>query len=252
MKKYIYTFSGKILPERIPISFPRIESKEICKYESQNKTIGSVSFEVTSNVLVAVVISNKKTNLATMKNSIERFVQGIINGYGYYTGQAFDVDINIASGPDGTFEFFPRYKSVYNNQNERPVDIDRVIKLSATNIHLMGALNNLREAIKNPSDIGLYCYRSIESIRQFFSKKNQTQNDSWKKMHDVLNSTRSYLTDGFDLTKYSEQSRHGETHSLSEVEISHMMSVVWKMIDRFIIYLDNGERPLDKLQYPLL
>lgn len=246
-----YVFLGRILPERLALNIPKVVFNELRSPDHPSLTIGDLTIEAIQGGLTANLITPQSFHLATIKNSIEFYVRVIVDSYGYYTGQAFDVDIELVSGPEGAYTFSPRVNSIYNNQHDRPLTPEAVLHIAAGNMNLLRALGNLREAIKHPVDTGLFCYRAVENIRQHFVEGgNRAQ--SWTRTHQALNTSQNFVDAEPSLTAHSEQARHGETNSIESEAIEKMLGKTWIIVDRFCVYLSNGETQLDVHAYPML
>ncbi len=246
-----YLFIGRVLPERARFNCPKIEYPGMTSPGS-TKSVGNLTVEIKDGRLEANLLTSESFNLATIKNSVEFFLSHILDSFGYCTGQAFDIDIELASGPRGAYTFTPRVNSLFNSQSERPLSPEVIFILAANNMSLLRALGNLREAIKHPVDVGLFCYRAIENIRQHFVDHGKSKNQSWMDMHNALNTTSTFIDNKPSLIDFSEQSRHGETHDISDQDMEKIIHKTWKIVDRFCIFLHENGVPLDEKIYPKL
>ena len=245
-----YLFIGRILPERVKVSIPKIIFNDLILPDSPNFKIGNLTVESKDSILEVNLTTTQTFHLPTIKNSIEFYIRVIVDSFGYCTGQAFDVDLEIVSGPGQSATFSPRINSLYKQQGDRPLPPEEVLKLAVKNVSLFRALGNLREAIKHPIDVGMYCYRAIENIRQHFVKTGISTTQSWALLHRALNISRQFINTKPSLTIFSEQSRHGETHNISGSDIEKVLHKTWLIMDRFCIYLKNNECALDPGLYP--
>lgn len=247
-----YLFIGRVLPERLQVNIPKIIFNDLKSPEAPGERIGNLTVEAKNGQITANLITSQTFYLATIKNSVEFYVRLIVDSYGYNTGQAFDIDLEITSGPEGSYTFYPRINSIYKNQKDRPLPPEAVLTLASKNSSLLRALGNLREAIKHPIDVGLFCYRALESIRQHFVSENVSKAQSWTLLHTALNISAEFINNEPSLTAHSEQARHGETHNINDEDMEKMISKTWKIVDRFCIYLQNNETPIDKNLNPTL
>lgn len=247
-----YLFIGKILPERIGLNIPKMTFNKLTTLGLEEQNIGDLTVETKGGLLVVNLITPESFNLATIKNSIEFYVRVIVDSCGYVSGQALDIDFEYVSGPDGSYSFSPRINSIFNNQEDRPLTADEVLQLAVSNLHLLRAIANLREAIKHPVDVGLFCFRALENIRQHFAAVGASRPQSWVALHRALNTSQDYINESPSLTSFSEQSRHGETQVISGDDMEMILNKTWIIVDRFCVYLQQGEVGLDVEDYPRL
>lgn len=247
-----YLFLGRVLPERMSLTIPKTVFRDLISPNAPSKMIGDLTVEAVNGQLTVNLVTSQTFYLATIKNSVEFYIRVIIDSFGYCAGQAFDVDIELVSCPGEVYIFYPRVNSIYNNQTKRPLPPEEVLKIAAKNMSLLRALGNLREAIKHPVDVGLFCFRAIENIRQHFVKPGISKSQSWTIMHQALNISTQFIDNQPSLTVYSEQSRHGETQDIIDQDMEEMLNKTWKIVDRFCVYLKNNGTGLNLNLYPQL
>jgi hypothetical protein len=82
--------------------------------------------------------------------------------------------------------------------------------------HLQRAFADLREAIRSPKDTGFFCYRAIESLRQFFVVElNAPDKQSWEVLRTALQIDRPTI----DYVKtFADSARHGAGAAISDGE----------------------------------
>lgn len=247
MKKFL--FVGKVYPEEAGLTIKEIRMDDL--KGMFGNTNHKLRIEILNSLVRAEFETDASMDLPTARNSVEYYIQGIVDSYGYYSGSAFDVRLTFGSGPEGEFSFPPVVNEIANDKNSRPLLPEKLLELSAKFPRFHRALGNLREAIKNPMDTSLYCYRSIEAIRHHFVDINENdegkaKRDSWDRMGKALLfeiSFKKYLEDKAKFT------RHGDMQDLSDSDIIELLQKAWILIDRFAIYLNDGERDLDTNKY---
>ena len=127
---------------------------------------------------------------------------------------------------------------------------DFVAKLIPKSSELRLALADLRQSILVSIDTGFYCFRAVESLRhKFFEETDSSDEESWKRFRDSLNIDREYFK---LLEKYGGDQRHGKTPYMSWKDREECMKRAWQIVDRFCIYLKDGETSLNKKDFPIL
>ena len=111
---------------------------------------------------------------------------------------------------------------------------------------------DLNLSIKYPKDTGVFCYRSIESIMQFFNKGDPKDTDARKKAWASLSENLLISQTWTNFVKdFALNQRHGSPKSLTGKDRINIMMHTWQVVDRFLIFLNNGRKQIDS-SYPVL
>lgn len=243
----IYTFSGKVLPERTNVSIPTIELNM--------KAIGTnISGTATIYILlsqVSVILNtNSDSDLPTLKNYMEYLIRTYIDAYGYLFGRGYDVEITSAINPEGNYTVFGvGIPELEESQNDRPLSFQQLVTAMNKSYYLHRALGDLREAIRSPIDTGFFCYRAIESIRQNFKKEENDDAKSWVNLRKSLLIDRSWID---KVKKFADPVRHGDATYISGEDRILVMQHAWKVIDRFCLYVHKDFNDLSNSEFDLL
>ena len=243
MKKFL--FVGKVYPEESHLTVREIKVGELSGISDKHNH--KIRIEVLNSIIRVDFETDAPIDLPTARNSVEYFVSGIIDSYGYYTGSAFDVTLTFGIGDEGEYTFPPVVNEIKNAQASRPVQPNQLLILSATFPRFHRALGDLREAIKHPMDTSFYCYRAIEAVRQHFLDKRETDDGkakrkSWEKMANCLHFSKSFKD---KLENESSHTRHGGIKDLTSDEVTEILQKAWTLVDRFAVYIQNGQKSLD-------
>lgn len=249
MDVFTYHMSGKVLPERVNANFilPMLHVKEpTFGYEFDISTsiqLSQISIEITSQAEI--------TDFATLRNIVRDFIRLHTDAYGYLYGYAYDVEITSISGKNNIphLIYGIEIKEIEIDHPNRPLrEFADIVKLmhDGSNNELRLALNDLRLSIQHPTDTAVFCFRAIESLMQYFGPKAES---TWETFRDSLNISRDFLKPTEDKCW---SPRHGKPIPISHSERVDIMMRSWKIVDRFVIYLQNSCKPLDKSKYPKL
>ena len=120
----IYTFFGRVLPERAFVTIgpiPRMGIRTIL-------TDGVMDYDaqvVISAAQVMVVVHSRSQidDLDTLRNSVETVVRGVVDAFGYIEGRGYDVEITSVIGSTGeSWQVFPvEIAAIQATKNERPL-----------------------------------------------------------------------------------------------------------------------------------
>ena len=260
---FIYTFFGKVLPERAFVTLgpiPRLGIRTIL-------TDGNMDYDAqvvinTAQIIVVVHSHNSINDLATLRNSIETVVRGVVDTFGYIEGRGYDVEITAVVDSAGkNWHVFPvEIAAIQATKNERPLTFGELHALlnptadvfdDASTFRMMQlriALGDLREAIRSIDHSALFCYRAIECIRQCYGDRSGQDDDaarraSWLRMREELCIARSWID---DIEKASIHERHGGHRAMSGEQRTALLLRTWKVVDRFVLSAKLGFQPLSE------
>jgi hypothetical protein len=246
-----FTFFGKVLPERDNLRIPMITEVKIEAREAGIKFDATISISA-SQVFVVLRNVEGSGDIITLKNYAEYLVRTIIDAQGYISAKGYDVEIVSfadSNGKTGVFDVGVLHKDL--EENKRPLHFHEVTIIVWQSPHLRRALADLRESIRSPVDTGFFCFRAIESIRQYFVKAEDGKETapSWERLRTTLRIDRSYFA---KVQTFAEPQRHGETPYTSGEDRIDLMRHAWQVVDRFCLYLLRGRQQLPDTEFDLL
>lgn len=253
--EYRYVLHGRVIPERVDFNLSTVPvTITEANYGFKLKVFLSI---LKSQISVYITSDKKVSDFETLRNIILEFIHGHTDSFGYLHGLAYDVEITSISGDQNEpyLIYGVQINEIEKDYNNRPInDLNKILPLMAgDNRHLRYIFSDLRRAIKYPNDTGVHCYRAIETIRQFFLDGDPHDKDarkqSWEKLRNSLNVTEDYLK---SVEKYSLSARHGRPILMTGLKRVEIMKQTWKVVDRFLVYLDGNQKSLDKTAYPEL
>jgi len=200
--------------------------------------------------------------LLTLRNTVETIVRYIIDCYGYMTGRGYDVELTSVTDDSGNLTVFG-VDIAELKEEERPLKFGQVAELilspraikdpnyaNATSC-LRIAFGDLREAIRSHSDTGMFCFRAVEDIRQFFVQANdgEDKKPSWKRLNQALRIDEEYTK---ALTTFATPQRHGERPFMRHEDRVLAMKRAWIVVDRFVVFVNRGLAQLPEKEFQLL
>ena len=243
----IYTFNGKILPERANVS---ISPLNINMEAIDTDISGTATIYIFVSQVSIILNTNSDSDLPTLKNYMEYLVRTYIDAYGYLSGRGYDVEITSVVNPEGNYTVFGvGIPELEESQNDRPLSFQQLVTAMSKSYHLHRALGDLREAIRSPLDTGFFCYRAIESIRQNFKKEDNDDAKSWENLRKSLLIDRNWID---QVKKFADPVRHGDTTYISGEDRILVMQHAWKVIDRFCLYVHRDFNDLSENEFDLL
>lgn len=192
--KIQYTFFGKIFSERA-----YFDIKEPLTFAFKDGSQLKTSIRV-SQITAIYTTSKKADDVYTLKNNIEDFIRLEVDILGYLLGCGYDVEITgvVDSLSNETVIFGVNIGDIEKDKERLklfPNILGLLNKYKERAIYLRICLGDFREAIRTPKDTGFFCYRAIESLRQFFfvEKNCKDERDSWETLRNELKIDRDKI-----------------------------------------------------------
>lgn len=243
---YTYQLSGKIHPERVNFT---IGTKLPLYIEHEGFNIkGEIVLEIEkSNISISfssenIYSSANSSDLETLKNIIEESARMVVDSYCYVKSYAYEVEITDIKCEKLNLEYTFGVQGEWNivkDDNTSNEEFTKILKLFSdpqnTSMNLIFA--DFRRAIKYPSMTASFCFRAIETLRQYsFENISITDDDKrrkagWKKLGTELGFTEQ----DFDMIKkFALPNRHGTYPKITYKEREQIMNFTRSVIDKLI------------------
>ncbi len=238
---YRYVFIGTVLPEHQQISVDG-EFQFAVEVWSGLQLSGTISI-VQSHIVITGTSGSPLPDIVTAKNIVRRLVLNLVAAIGFSKGMGLDVQIDAEIGyshPAQLFNVnFPEVGSEGTDDEVRRF----FGHISQPDTEpLRAALRDFVGAIREPDDTMILCQRAVEVLRNTFSAEQGGHHTGWKELRDNLAIPRQYLQ---PLTDRSKGPRHGQLPSVTGAERAFALKTLRTVIQRYVLFLDNGKKPLD-------
>lgn len=236
MKRFL--FSGIVHPERLGLTLGTIDQM----LASQDGTkLGSMKFSIQNSQITAVMEwENDSEDIFTPRNILKTFVEPILNITEFLKGYAFDIEITKV------FESDLNEIRVFNNDIPALAERNKTRELTEAKnvyplcsgpegIYLRRCLGDLNMAMKHADDTPFYCYRALESLKQYFGFVNGITGDreQWKSMASALGGKEEDVTPIKDL---AFPARHGIPNPITDSKRKDIFLLTWNIVESFIDY----------------
>jgi hypothetical protein len=240
---YVYSFSGKILPERENISFPVVLDGAV-RQEGSLKAGTRISLSVFASQISAVVHSEAEVaDIGAMREKVEEYARFGVDALGYLLGCGLDVEITGVSCPSPYLhtvfgvEVPGASDSAGASAGELQAAFQRILAAPRDKQPcLRRALSDFREAIRAYEDTPFYCFRAIEDLRQYFvAGEDQGQQKSWLELASRIGIPAplgEYIR--ARLRPLAIPARHGQAPKTTREQRIEMLNATWKVIALFI------------------
>ncbi|MBE9006276.1 hypothetical protein IQ259_14725 [Fortiea sp. LEGE XX443] len=235
----VYTFFGKVLPERANVTISQIAYRLI---QPDTGIDGNLIVSIAlSQVTARFTASNEIADLLTLRNYVHDAIRVELDILGYVNGCGYELEITqVADSLGNQPIIFGVGIPVLADEN-RSVDFEKVFNLfqDSRGNYLRLCLADLREAIREPRDMGFFIYRAIEALMQSFrtddSKRGKQQ--AWESLRSELSVSEDSIR---QLEKVANSFRHGDTKYISDAEKGELFKIAWDIVDKYIKFACNG------------
>jgi hypothetical protein len=237
-----YTFFGKVHPERCNVSIPEVRARV---GRTGDEIHGEMRYYVSFSQVTAIFVSEEPVaNIYTLKNYIEDAIRVALDALGYVLACGYDLEVTemIDSVGGAPIVFGVGIPAVGKVAEQAGVSFEVILRLFADSrgAYLQRCLADLREAIRAPKDTGFFCYRAIESLRQFFVHEktaNDDKSSSWEMLRSELGVDRSEIE---FVKTFASPVRHGDSGVISDEQRADTFRIAWAIVNKFINYGNAG------------
>lgn len=246
-----YSFHGAVYPQDAKLSLDKPKKLGIiAKFQDSAIQLDLVININDSKIQVDLEINRDVIDVGTLNNTVCDVLRSLVAPYCYLRGIGLDVEITYCTKPDGSKEeFILPIQEIIDMESEYKGNPQELFNIMSMNDQLREALENIRLALRATKDLGFFCYRAIEAIMQDFKRGKGDEKKAWRLLQSSLNVEEGYI---MGLKKYSDGPRHGKVLGFTSTEAASIITMVKRIIDRYIIYLQNGSKILKESDYPYL
>lgn len=236
-----YTFFGKVYPERCNVSITELHAQ----VKSLDGDVdGVVRYFISLSQVTATFVGGRPVqNIYTLKNTVEDVIRVALDALGYTLACGYDLEIiqMIDSVGNPPVVFGVGISAIENSAARAGVKLENIVSIfgDRKGQYLQRCLADLREAIRAPKDTGFFCYRGIESLRQFFLQEMKAKDDkvSWELLRSELAVDRVEIE---TIKGFADPIRHGEGGGISDSERANVFTLTWNIVNKFIKYANAG------------
>jgi hypothetical protein len=236
MKKFF--LSGVVHPERAMLSVSNVEHGF---QGPDGNAQGQIKFNIYNNQISAFVKwENDAEDILTLRNIVRASVEVITNVMGFLKGYAYDVEITKIFDSDlGLSVVFgieiPALEERNKKRDFSGVGDVYLLCFEKEGVFLRRCLGDLSMAIKNADDTPFYCFRALESLKQYFGFKNGLEKDreQWEAMAKVIGVKQEVVE---PIRKLAFPARHGVPDPITGEKRKQIFLTTWDIVERFIDY----------------
>lgn len=235
-----YTFFGRVHPERAYVTISPPLSFDIAQPDSGISGQLTISVEL-SQVLATFICQSAVDDVLTLRNYVLDAVRVELDILGFIKGVGYDVElIQLTDSLGGRHDVFGIGIPILEDTPRR-VSFEEILGAftDARGEFLRRCLADLREAIREPRDTGLFLYRGIESLLQCFRSlvPNGDKSAAWLILRFELDVDESVTR---ILEHAAKAPRHGESRHTSSEERAQLFRSAWQIVEKYVAYARDG------------
>jgi hypothetical protein len=245
-----WTFFGRILPERIPLSITLPEQRvEIAAFGLRYRATIQID---KGQFVIPAIIESGQIDVFTLRNAVEDLIRSVTDLIGYLDGSSFDIDTISALSDEGPTVIFGIGIPVLQQAREAQIATieSDLLKAVSEEIPARLVLADFREAIRNPVGMGFFCYRAIEAMMQSMKAlPDDKDGPAWDTLRSRLQLTRPVID---TIKGHADYPRHGKVSSIGDADRATVFWLTDQIVKRYLAYLRGGKVPLTSSEFPPL
>ncbi len=187
-------------------------------------------------VVVAGVIPD---DIKTFLNEVTSITQGCLDGLGFLLGATLTAELTGGFVPPNIVivrqHAWPELANT-DSLNVSGKDLGPYVRCSITTPEIRLALADLGLALSRPDDTPFYCYRAVESIRQWLMRRDGiAESHSWPHLRKCLGFTEAELK---ELASASRRRRHGAADVLGEPQRLRLLKLAREVVRKAVAIAD--------------
>ncbi|NLV04096.1 hypothetical protein [Haloferax volcanii] len=235
-----FAFFGRTYPEQGSLWMEDITELH---YESNLTTFDMELYIHGSHILAEVTPTEEVNNLATLRNLVESAVESLTDQLAFLQGIYVHARMIGVIGPDGYKHVFGHsHGAISGRFTPEEISEDWMPKIQAiyhteAGKYLQHCLTDFRLALEHAEDTGFYCYRAVESLRQYFKSKGVSKTESWSDLRDAVEIDRDTIEE--NIKQYADDRRHGDPTSITNEDRTRVLETAWEIIRGFVEFADS-------------
>jgi hypothetical protein len=194
------------------------------------------------------VQTDSEDSVLEMKNRVNRQARTLTDALGHVTGAALDVEILTCISPEGDhYVFNTAFDGLLRNDigSEASFRLFNALIAEANQsqfVHM--ALSDLRNAIREPLDTCVNCYRAVESIRHEYlgeePDSGPARKQSWIRLREATG------IDEADLRWLEERAtprRHGRPIDVTHTDRERALLMARRVVEEHCLAAQETARP---------
>jgi hypothetical protein len=182
LAEYVYHFSGKVIPDRAGVTFlPATFHVDGGADVPPSSLLIQI---IVSQIFARLTCPSPIVNHKTARNMVEDSVRAILDAYGFVFARGYEVEITqyFAIEPMDDYVYGVDFGALEGRAVTAGLSPQHLLYLMSTpsSWFFRRALSDFREALRNSTDTGFFCFRAVETLMQQHASTRPPTNDKAK------------------------------------------------------------------------
>ena len=225
--------TGRIHPERADAWFaPRLVW--------QTPSGAGIAVSCTSSQLAVTIDDTEMQDVVSGFLQARQIGQAVASSLGFSFGVGYSIELIQVMTESGEATVFGAGVPELKFENNTALFL-QAVEISRKNLFFRMAVRDYCNAISEPMDCAVNCFRAIEAIKGAFGPGSDAQ--CWTRMHTELGTTRETIDSKIKV--FSDPVRHGnwaEYPATTGLDRLEMLLVTRDVLTRYLRYLETLEQ----------
>jgi hypothetical protein len=234
----VYVFTGRVHPERYGSGIHPLPELTVAHPDGSRSIF---RFQLAwSQMTVLVLTDSEAPAILDLKNTVNRLARVALDALGFVWAAGLDLEIVSCVDLSGTaYVFNTAFDGLRDEEgpdrNEREHEVlNRLIEQGHRSPNVGLALADLRNAIREPADTCVNCYRAIESIRQeYLGEEGPESKPARKQSWDLLREATGVEEPEVRwLQDLATARRHGESVDVTHADRERALRLARRVVEQ--------------------
>jgi hypothetical protein len=241
----VYVFTGRGHPERYGFGMGGLPELAMGHPDGSQSIF---RFQLAWSQMVVLVLTDRDhVEILDLKNDVNHLARVALDALGFVWAAGLDLEIVSCVDPSGTAHVFNtafdglRGEEGPDRERREHEMLNRLIEQGHRSSNVRLALADLRNAIREPADTCVNCYRAVESIRQEYrgeGPESQTaRRRSWDRLREILDVEEPELRWLEDL---ATPRRHGEAVDVTHADRERALRLARRVVEQHCLRIQAG------------
>jgi hypothetical protein len=196
--------------------------------------------------MVVALTDSEQVEILDLKNDVNRLARVALDALGFIYAAALDLEIVSCVDPSGASHVFNTgfdgLREGGPDQGQRELEMFNLLTDQAhMSPNVRSAVADIRNAIREPTDTSVNCYRAIESIRREYldgqPDTGPAGKRSWVRLREITGAEESEM---FWLKGLADPRRHGGSVDLSHTDRERALRLTRYVVERHCQWVQAG------------
>jgi hypothetical protein len=239
-----YFFTGRVHPERYGWGVDGL-SDRVLERPDGSRTIFKFYLSH-SQLMVMALTDSEQVEILDLKNDVSRLARVALDALGFICAAALDLEIVSCVDPSGvSYVFntgFDGLREGGPEHGQRELEMfNLLIDQAHASPNVRSAVADIRNAIREPTDTSVNCYRAMESIRREYLEGRPDTGPagkrSWVRLREITGAEESEV---FWLKGLADPRRHGGSVDLSHADRERALRLARRVVERHCQWVRAG------------